>query len=276
VTQFVKSHALGNDYLVLDPRTLPFDLTADTVRLVCDRHLGIGADGVLALDAAGGADFGVRIFNPDGTSAEKSGNGVRIFAKYLRDHGFTDRDRFRIRTAGGIVAVRLELHDGRVANVAADLGRATFGEIEELEIGGGRVRVTVVSLGNPHCVVLVDDVAAVDVPHVGPLIEQHPSFPDRTNVQFAQVRSRSDLAIRIWERGAGYTLSSGTSSAAAAAAACRAGLIDREVTVAMPGGQLEVRIGDDWDLSVRGPVVEVASGDFSPEILRRVPGRGDS
>jgi diaminopimelate epimerase len=276
VTQFVKSHALGNDYLVLDPRKLPFDLTADNVRLICDRHLGIGSDGILAPDIAGDADFGVRIFNPDGTPAEKSGNGVRIFAKYLRDHGFTDRDRLRIHTAGGTVFVRLELDDGRVSNVAADLGSATFGSIEELEIGGGRVRVTAVSLGNPHCVVLVDDVAAVDVERVGPLIEGHPAFPDRTNVQFAQMRSRTELAIRIWERGAGYTLSSGTSSGAAAAAARRAGLIDREVVVTMPGGQLEVRIGDDWDIWLRGPVMEVASGDFSPELLRRLSARGES
>src|SRR5919108_6614379 len=141
VTQFVKSHALGNDSLVLDPRKLPFDLTADKLRLVCDRHLGIGSDGILAPDIAGDADFGVRIFNPDGTPAEKSGNGVRIFAKYLRDHGFTDRDRLRIHTAGGTVFVRLELDDGRVSNVAADLGSAPFGSIEELEIGGGRGRV---------------------------------------------------------------------------------------------------------------------------------------
>ena len=168
MTQFVKSHGLGNDYLVLDPRALPFDLTPEAVRVICDRHFGVGSDGILATDDADGADFGLRIFNPDGTSAEKSGNGIRIFAKYLREHGITDRERFRIRTAGGIVTVRLEMDGDRVARVTAGMGRATFADVDELEIGGGRVGVTVVSLGNPHCVVLVDDVAAVDVPRLGP------------------------------------------------------------------------------------------------------------
>ena len=270
MTQFVKSQGLGNDYLVLDPRALPFDLTPEAVRVICDRHFGVGSDGILATDDADGADFGLRIFNPDGTSAEKSGNGIRIFAKYLREHGITDRERFRIRTAGGIVTVRLEMDGDRVARVTAGMGRATFADVDELEIGGGRVGVTVVSLGNPHCVVLVDDVAAVDVPRLGPLVERHPAFPNRTNVQFAQVRSRRDLAIRIWERGAGYTLASGTSSCAAAAAAHRAGLIDREVVVTMPGGELEVRIADDGEIWLRGPAEEVASGDFSPELLRRL------
>ena len=264
----MKSHGLGNDYLVVDPHALPFDLTPETVRVICDRRHGVGADGVLALDTPGGADFGLRIFNPDGSLAETSGNGVRIFAKYLREHGRTDRDRFRIRTAGGVVTVRLELQGHRVMSVTADMGRAEFGELKELELGGGRIRVTIVSLGNPHCVVLVDDVAAVDVMRLGPLIERHEAFPQRTNVQFAQVRSRSEIEIRIWERGAGYTLASGTSSCAALAAAQRAGLVDREVVVTMPGGQLEVRIADQDDLWLRGPVEEVATGEFSPELVR--------
>ena len=268
MSHFVKSHGLGNDYLVVDPHALPFDLTPETVRVICDRRHGVGADGVLALDTPGGADFGLRIFNPDGSLAETSGNGVRIFAKYLREHGRTDRDRFRIRTAGGVVTVRLELQGHRVTSVTADMGRAEFGELKELELGGGRIRVTIVSLGNPHCVVLVDDVAAVDVMRLGPLIERHEAFPQRTNVQFAQVRSRSEIEIRIWERGAGYTLASGTSSCAAVAAAQRAGLVDREVVVTMPGGQLEVRIADQDDLWLRGPVEEVATGEFSPELVR--------
>jgi diaminopimelate epimerase len=272
MSQFVKSHGLGNDYLVLDPKTLPFELTAEAVRLICDRHKGVGSDGVLAPDAADGADFGLRIFNPDGSEAEKSGNGVRIFAKYLREHGHTDRDRIRIRTAGGIVAVRLEMDGDRVRGVTADMGPAQFSDIDHLELGGGHVHVSVVSLGNPHCVVLVDDVAAVDVMRLGPLIERHPAFPDRTNVQFAQVRSRSEIAIRIWERGAGYTLASGTSACAAAAVAARAGLVDRDVGVVMPGGRLEVRIAPDAGIWLRGTVEEIAWGDFSPDLLRLLAG----
>src|SRR5438874_1380462 len=139
--QFVKSHGLGNDYIVIDPANIPFTLTRDAVRLICDRHFGVGSDGILLVQPAREADFGVRIFNPDGSDAEKSGNGIRIFAKYLREHGITDRERFRIRTAGGIVTVRLEMDGDRVARVTPGMGRATFAAVDELEIGGGRAGV---------------------------------------------------------------------------------------------------------------------------------------
>ena len=268
--RYVKSHGLGNDYIVIDPAKVPFHLTPEAVRLICDRHLGVGSDGILEVIESGGADFGVRIFNPDGSDAEKSGNGIRIFAKYLREHGYTTADRFTIDTAGGRVAVQLAPHDARVAEVTADMGAVTFDALEFIPVEGRRLAVTSLSIGNPHCVVIVDDLATVDARRLGPAIETHPAFPAKTNVQFAEIRSRTRIAMEIWERGAGYTLASGTSSCAVAAAAHRGGLVDREVTVSMPGGELEVTVGRGYAMRLRGPVEEITSGDFSPDLLRRL------
>ncbi len=270
VPQFVKSHGLGNDYLVVDPANVPFALTPDAVRLICHRNLGVGSDGILAVAPPQGADFGLRIFNPDGSEAEKSGNGVRIFAKFLRDHGYTDRDRFALHTAGGRVGVVLEHEDGRVAVVVADMGRAEFDPLSSIDVDGRRFDVTFVSMGNPHCVIVVPDLDRMDIHELGPKIERHPAFPNRTNVQLAQVISPEEVRILIWERGAGYTLASGSSSCAVAAACHRLGLVGRDVTVTMPGGRLGITIADDWEIRMRGPVEEVCAGSFSPELVRRI------
>jgi diaminopimelate epimerase len=269
---YVKSHGLGNDYIVIDPAKVPFRLTREAVQLICDRHLGIGSDGILEVIESGGADFGVRIFNPDGSDAEKSGNGIRIFAKYLREHGYTTKDRFTVDTAGGRIAVQLAVHDGLVTEVTADMGTVTFDTLEFLQTNGHRFPVTSLSIGNPHCVVIVEDLSKVDPHALGPLIETHHAFPEKTNVQFAEILSRSHVAIEIWERGAGYTLASGTSSCAVAAAAHRKGLVDRDVSVSMPGGELEVTVGENYAMRLRGPVEEVTTGDFSPDLLRRLAG----
>jgi len=267
---YVKSHGLGNDYIVIDPANVPFRVTRDAVRVICDRHHGVGSDGILLVDTPEGADFGVRIFNPDGSDAEKSGNGIRIFAKYLREHGYTSADRFSIDTAGGRVCVVCTLTDGRVTEVTADMGTVRFDTLESLEVAGRRIPATSLSIGNPHCVVIVGDLAAVDVRVLGARIEAHNAFPAKTNVQFAEVLSRTHIAIEIWERGAGYTLASGTSSCAAVAACHRKGLVDDEVTVTMPGGDLEVSVGESYAMRLRGPVEEVMSGDFSPDLLRHL------
>ncbi len=267
---YVKSHGLGNDYIVIDPKDVPFELTPDAIRLICDRHRGVGSDGILAVAPAGDADFGVRIFNPDGSEAEKSGNGVRIFAKFLREHGYTAKDAFTLRTAGGRVSVRLELDGDRVAQVVAEMGKARFDPLESIEVDGRRLEVTSLSLGNPHCVVFVSDLEAIDAHALGPKIERHPAFPARTNVQFAQVLGRELVRILIWERGAGYTLASGSSSCAVVAAAHRKGLAGRDVVVSMPGGRLEISIAEDGELRMRGPVEEVCAGELSPDLLRRL------
>jgi len=273
VAHYVKSHGLGNDYIVIDPAKVPFTVTPEAVRLICDRHRGVGSDGILLIAAADGADFGLRIFNPDGSEAEKSGNGARIFAKFLRDHGYTAKDRFTLDTLGGRVTCALEREDGRVAHVTVDMGKAHFDALDSIEVDRRRLEVTSVSMGNPHCVVIVPDLTKIDVHTLGPKIERHPAFPRRTNVQFAEIVSRSEVRILIWERGAGYTLASGSSSCAVAAACQRKGLTDRDVTVSMPGGQLAITIADDGEIRMRGPVEEICAGDLSPDLLRRLGGR---
>ena len=273
MAHYVKSHGLGNDYIVIDPAKVPFAITAEAVQLICDRHLGVGSDGILLVQPPRGADFGVRIYNPDGSDAEKSGNGIRIFAKYLREHGYTTKDRFSIDTAGGRVGVQLDVRGGRVIEVTADTGIVTFDPLESIDVDGRRLAVTSVSIGNPHCVVIVDDLTKIDPRALGRKIEIHRAFPAKTNVQFAEVLSRSHIAIEIWERGAGYTLASGTSSCVVAAAAHRKGLVDREVTVTMPGGELEVTVGEDYAMRMRGPVEEVTVGDFSADLLAHLSSR---
>lgn len=270
VAHFVKSHGLGNDYIVIDPRRVPFAVTPEAARLICDRHHGVGSDGILVVEPPEGGDFGVRILNPDGSEAEKSGNGIRIFAKYLREHGYTTADRFAIDTRGGRVRVELSLTDGRVREVTADMGTVRFDPLEAIEVDGRGLAVTALSIGNPHCVVIVDELASVDAHALGPRIERHASFPARTNVQFAEVLARDRIRIEIWERGAGYTLASGTSSCAAVAACHRRGLVGEHVRVSMPGGDLEVSVGDGYAMRLRGPVEEIATGDLGPELLARL------
>ena len=280
---YVKSHGLGNDYLVLDPRTLSFRLSPGAIRLICHRHLGIGSDGILTFEPARRAEFGVRIYNPDGSEGEKSGNGIRIFAKCLWDHGYTRRRAFRVETRGGVVPVALHLHGRHVHTITADMGRATFRsrEIpvigpdrevvdEPISVGGQTLRMTAVSVGNPHCVIFVDDPEAVDLGRLGPGLERHRAFPHRTNVQFVRVDSPSRVTIRIWERGAGETMASGTSSSAVAAACIRHGYTGPDVAVHSPGGILRVNVAADYALRLTGPAEEICRGTFSPDLVARL------
>ncbi len=279
--EFVKSQALGNDYVVLDQAQLSQPLSPEVVRRICDVHYGVGSDGILLLTPGVGADFGVRIFNPDGGEAEKSGNGLRILAKFLYDHGYTEKPEFTVSTLGGTVRARLQMDQGRVAAITADMGRATFvsSEIpvagprrevveEALDVGGQQFTVTCVSVGNPHCVIFTDRLVEDQVRRLGPLIEHHGSFPNRINVQFARVLGRDRVSILIWERGAGYTLASGTSSCAVAAASVKNGLTDRRVTIESPGGELAVSVGENWDLTLTGPASEICRGTLSRELVR--------
>ena len=281
MTTFVKSHGLGNDYLVLRESTLAFPLTPAAVRRLCERHRGVGADGILLLVESAIADFGVLIWNPDGSEAEKSGNGLRILAKYLVDHGIAGSPAFRVETRGGVVACHCHVTDGRVAAVTVEMGRATFRSAEipmrgpdadavavPLAVDGRTLTVTAVSVGNPHCVVFVDRLDPDEMRRLGPLIEHHEAFPNRTNVQLACVEARDRVAIQIWERGAGYTLASGSSSCAVAAAAVRTGRCDHgRVTVRMPGGELAVDVQTDWALTLDGPVEEICTGVISADLL---------
>ena len=259
---FVRSHGLGNDYLVMDPA---FELTAERVRLICDRHLGVGSDGILVVAKHPDADFAVRILNPDGSEAEKSGNGLRIFAKFLHDHGYTKKTEFTIHTLGGIVRVQLLAHAVRV-----EMGRATIDrQLTKLEVAGRMLDITSLSVGNPHCVTIVDQLTP-DLLKLGPAIENHPSFPNRTNVQFAQVLDRSNVRALIWERGAGHTLASGSSSCAVATACYDRGLVDGKVTVHMEGGDLTIELSSQLDLVMTGPVEEICTGTLSEDLKRRL------
>jgi len=277
---FAKGHGLGNDYIVLSRTDLPFDLSEASIVRLCDRNWGIGSDGILMLVPSARADFGLRIFNPDGSEAEKSGNGLRIFAKYLRDHGLAKRDAFTIETPGGVVECLCHVRDGRVRFVTVEMGRATFRAPDipmngpdrdvvavPLQLSDGTaLSVTAVSVGNPHCITFVERLDTEACKRLGPLIERHPAFPQRTNVQFARVADRHTLDILIWERGAGYTLASGSSSCGAASAAVRNGLCDHgKVTVRMPGGDLVIDVRPDWSLRLEGPVEEVYTGALSAE-----------
>jgi diaminopimelate epimerase len=278
----------------MDAADLPAPLTPRRVERICDRNWGVGSDGILLLVPAwAGADFGLRIFNPDGSEAEKSGNGLRIFAKYLYEHGRARGAVFTVDTKGGRVECRCHVAGGRVAEVTVEMGRCTFlahevpvsgprREVvgESLEVGGQTLTVTAVSVGNPHCVVFTERLDEEETRRLGPLIERHPAFPNRTNVQFARVASPSEVEIMIWERGAGWTLASGSSSSAVACAAVRTGRCAHGlVTVRMPGGTLSVDVRPDWSIRLQGPVEEVYAGTLSSEFtdaLRRLSDAGSA
>ncbi len=282
---FFRGHGLGNDYIVMDPKELTFRLTPKNIKSVCDRNWGLGSDGILALVPTKKADFGLRIFNPDGSEAEKSGNGLRIFARYLHATGKTRRKRFTVETQGGLVTIELHLdRHGDASAATVEMGRATFKpaalpcalQAEELiqqpiEAAGRPLLFTGVSVGNPHCVVFKpagESWSREDLLALGPALEHHALFPKRTNVQLAVPTGPKDIFILIWERGAGETQASGSSSCAAASAAVRLGLVKSPVTVRMPGGTLNIDVAGDFSLTMKGPVAEVARGTLSPSFVR--------
>jgi diaminopimelate epimerase len=275
---FTKYHALGNDYLVIDPKHLSAPLTTEQVRLICHRNFGVGSDGILLgpLPAAN-AKCALKIYNPDGSIAEKSGNGVRIFSRYLWDTKFVGNDEFALQTDGGIV--RSTVFDGGKM-VRVEMGKVSFdsGKIpvtggqrevinEKISVGGREFIFCAATIGNPHCVLPLPEISAALAHQYGPLLEVHPNFPRKTNVQFLKVLDRANIQIEIWERGAGYTLASGSSSSASAAVAHKLGLVDKHVTVHCPGGDIQIEIRDGFDILMTGGVTRVAEGVTSPEIF---------
>jgi diaminopimelate epimerase len=276
--EFAKYNALGNDYVVVAYRSGARALTGAQVRRICDRHFGLGSDGILVDDCRQAGDRPrLRILNPDGSEAEKSGNGIRIFARHLWDAGRASLEPFEIETPGGTVTCRV--HE-RGRSVTVEMGRVSFDSAaipvtgprrevlgETMSVGGRSLSYSAATIGNPHCVVLCDRPSEAETRALGPLIESDPRFPQRTNVQFLAVLARDTLRIEIWERGAGYTLASGTSSCAAAAVAHRLGLCDSSVRVEMPGGALHIDIGRDYDIVMTGPVAKVAEGRLADELL---------
>ena len=283
MNEFVKSHGLGNDYIVLDQNKLSFNLTPEIIKLICHRNYGIGSDGILLLTSIETDKFGLRILNPDGSEAEKSGNGLRIFSKYLYEYGYTNNKNFQIDTPGGLVSSELDIDDGVVKYVTVEMGHATFNSSEipvegeerevvneEMRINGDICNFTALSVGNPHCVIFSDELDVEYIKKVGPIIENNELFPNRINVQIAKVVSEDSIDILIWERGAGYTLASGSSSCAVAAAAVKNGLTNNDVAVNMPGGTLNINVRDDWSIRMKGPVEEVATGIISNDLIVKI------
>ena len=278
---FVKSHGLGNDYIVLNQDKIEFELTKKAIIKICDVHFGIGSDGILLKVPSKKADFGLRILNPDGSEAEKSGNGLRIFAKYLYDYKYSAKNIFTIETPGGLVSAEIiEEKNGKAFTIKVDMGKAIFESEkipvickntecidETLNLEYKDYQISCVSVGNPHCVILKDELDESEIMTFGTQIENNPMFPNRINVQFAKVISPTEVEVIIWERGAGWTLASGSSSCAVACIVVKKGLTERNLTIKMPGGNLKIEIDKLWNIKMTGEVREIASGVLSTELI---------
>ncbi len=277
--RFTKMHGLGNDFVMvdafeekLDEATLP-----ERARELCDRHFGIGADGLILVLPSRVANFRMRIFNPDGSEPESCGNGIRCFARFVYDRKKTAETTLTVETLGGVQTLKLNVAGGTVQTVRADLGEPAFarrlipmrgpeeGEAlnEKVKADGARLDVTCLSVGNPHCVTFVDDVERFPVEKLGPQLENHSLFPRRTNVEFVQVLNRRELRVRVWERGVGETLACGSGACASVIAAARTERADRRATVLLLGGELQIEWCGDGHVQLTGPAVEVFTGELS-------------
>ena len=248
--------------------------TTEQIKIICHRNFGVGSDGILLGPLpADHAKCALKIYNPDGSIAEKSGNGLRIFSRYLWDTKIVGNDEFSIQTDGGLV--RATVFDGGKM-VRVEMGKVSFDsekipvtgaqrEVinEKISVGGREFTFCAATIGNPHCVLPLPEISAKLAHEFGPLLETHANFPRKTNVQFLKVRDRANIQIEIWERGAGYTLASGSSSSAAAAVAHKLGLVDRKISVHMPGGVIQIEIGDEFAIRMTGGVTRVAEGVIS-------------
>lgn len=278
---FVKMHGLGNEYVVLDQSKIDFDLSINAIERICNIHFGVGSDGIILKVPSSKADFGFRVYNPDGSEAEKSGNGLRIFCKYLYDYGFASSRQFSVETLTDIVhADIIEVKDAKAMMIKIDMGKPVFSSSDipvksdlpefigqKIMAGDKEYEVNCVSVGNPHCVVIKEELSEDEIRKYGPLIENHHLFPNRINVQFARVLSDHDAQILIWERGAGYTLASGSSSCAASSVLVKKGLIKGDLTMHMKGGQLHIQIDNAWNIRMTGEVREIAGGVLSKELI---------
>lgn len=274
---FTKVQGLGNDFVLVDcfSEQLVFPDTGSLAVRICDRHFGVGADGLVLVGPSEVADARMRIFNPDGSEAEMCGNAIRCVAKYLYEHKRVVKEEVSVETAAGLVVPKLLVEGGTVRAVRVDMGvpRLSREEIpmegppgrvvgEPLGAGGCTWEVTAVSMGNPHCVIFVPDVKAVPLKDLGPVIENHRAFPRRTNVEFIQVLNRQEVIMRVWERGAGETLACGTGACASAVAGVLNGLTDRKVRVYLAAGHLDIEWSDNGHVYMTGPAEEVFTGDY--------------
>jgi diaminopimelate epimerase len=281
--RFTKMHGLGNDYLYFDgcaEDLASYDL-AKLSRLLSDRHFGVGSDGIILILPSATADFRMRMFNSDGSEGEMCGNGIRCFAKFVHDRGLTAKTQLEVETGAGIIRPAMTVDNGQVVGVRVDMGepRLTRGEIPmtgdpaapaqgvSIELPGKTYTAHCVSMGNPHCVIFVDAITDAQVLGDGPLLEVHELFPRKTNVEFAQVLSPSEVLMRVWERGAGETLACGTGACATAVAAHLAGHCGREVTIHLRGGDLRIEWRADGRIMMTGPATTVAECEASEEFV---------
>ncbi|MGB3756379.1 MAG: diaminopimelate epimerase [Rivularia sp. (in: cyanobacteria)] len=276
--KYYKYHAIGNDYIVINPKDISQNLTCEQITKICHRNFGIGSDGILfgpLLSEKG--EFLLRIFNPDGSEAEKSGNGLRIFSRYLWDMQLVKQEKFTIETKGGLVKSTVS-DNGKTVSV--EMGKVSFwndkipvtGEhreviSENITVDNKTFTFCAATIGNPHCVIPLPEITPDLAKQYGYLIETNQIFPNRINVQFMKVLDKENIQLEIWERGAGYTLASGSSSSAAAAVAHRLDLCDSSITVHMPGGNILIEINEDYSIQMTGSVTKVAEGIISEEIF---------
>jgi len=267
---FEKYHGLGNDYLVYDCNKNEDYLDAGMIERICHRNYGIGSDGILIGPIMKDGEYHVKIYNPDGSEAEKSGNGIRIFARYLKDFGYVKENEFELETLGGRVHIKYLDENGKSMTVSMgklsfdgkDIGINGIGSNvidKKLKFGNTSYNCTCVSIGNPHCVILMNEVTREKVCEIGKYSESAIYFPNRINTQIVKILDRNNIQIEIFERGAGYTLASGSSSCAAAGAMFKLGLVDNDINVHMPGGILKISISDDYEVKMTGTVKRIGT-----------------
>lgn len=272
--EFTKMQGLGNDFVVIDATRTPLELSAEQIRRIADRHFGIGCDQLLLVEPPRSADtdFYYRIFNADGSEVEQCGNGARCFARFVRDQGLSDKDVIDVGTTAGPIRlfaqaegqVRVNMGQARFIPAQIPFQAETEADSYLLEVDGQPLRIGVVSMGNPHAVLQVDDVSRAPVASLGPRIESHPRFPQRVNVGFMQVHNRQHIGLRVYERGAGETLACGTGACAAALIGIRWGLLDTPVRVSLPGGDLVISwAGPAEPVWMTGPATPVFQGAIS-------------
>jgi diaminopimelate epimerase len=271
--KFAKMHGLGNDFVMLNGVTQHIQLSANQLRHIADRQRGIGCDQILLVERPTqiGVDFRYRIFNSDGGEVEQCGNGARCFVHFVRDEGLSTKNEIRVETQSGIIAPRMNDN----GDVTVDMGAPRFEPSEipflraareglyELDVGGTKLKINALSMGNPHAVQLVDDLEAAPVLAQGPLIEHHGDFPARVNAGYMQIVDRNNIKLRVWERGAGETLACGTGACAAVVAGVQRGLLDRRVSVQTRGGKLMIEWhGEGTPVMMTGPATKVFAGEI--------------
>ncbi len=273
---FSKWHGLGNDFVIVNDLKGEFEQYSQMAIEICDRHLGIGADGLVFLLSSEVADFQMRIFNSDGSEAEMCGNATRCMARYVYEYGLTNKTKVTLETKAGIITPELIFVDGALSTIRVDMGQPRLKPSEIpvissaneqvvndlLVVEGKEYYITCVSMGNPHCVLFVDQIDDVDLSSIGPMIETHPAFPRKINVEFVEVINRQKVRMRVWERGAGITMACGTGACATLTAGVLNGKIDRQAIIELDGGELFIEWGIDNHIYMSGPATEVFRGEY--------------